>query len=411
MRDEERVARQVVEQLRAIGIEAVAKGEGVHWRVTAEVEGRSIVAHCFWYERAIRGLMLGMNPGNNRSSLRTPIESYEGLELAVDFVDDRVVANGRTRTVESFLVAVRHWLGGSKIEGLVAAAPFVDARKRASRAIAAHLDRELGDRVTWHLGSEPMYELWIYGGGGARACRVMDNAISFFTGQVQVAFGMEIADIRAAIAAWLVELAALDSLAARGATIERHAEVLESDPARWHWLHVRDRIADPDDALAELAPLIWRLADSPIASRFYTFSSLNRLCFSASSHYPWVGEYPIVSPARDAIFVDRTRTTDLSQAVALVEAALAASPITPFFGAAADYELPGVIEAFARANSHLVPKLIRRQQWTDVGVVRGTRRAIFSGTQVTCIDGDKRSMHDCTTLDAAVSIAISFLDA
>jgi hypothetical protein len=34
------------------------------------------------------------------------------------------------------------------------------------------------------------------------------------------------------------------------------AEVLQVDPARWHWLHVRDRIADPKDALAELAPLV-----------------------------------------------------------------------------------------------------------------------------------------------------------
>ncbi len=416
MRDEERVARDVAEQLRALGIEAVVKGEGVHWRITAgDADTRSIVAHCFWYERAISSLMLGMNPGNNRASLRAPIEPYEGLELAVDFVDDRITAaNGRTRTVEPFLVAVRQWIGGAKLEDLVAVAPFVDARKRASRALAAHLERELGERVTWHLGSEPMYELWIYGDpvtAPLRACRVMDGAISFYIGQVQVAFAQEISDVRAAIAAWLLDSAPLATLAELGAAIERHAEVLESDPARWHWLHVRDRIADPDDVLAELAPLIALLAESPIASRFYTFSSLNRLCFSASSHYPWVGDLPVVTPARDAIFVGETRATDLAHAVSLVEAALSASPIAPFFGSESEHQLPTVVAAFARANSHHVPALIRRQQWTDVGVVHGTRRVMFSGTHVTCIDGDKRSMHDCTTLDAAVSIAISFLDA
>jgi len=30
------------------------------------------------------------------------------------------------------------------------------------------------------------------------------------------------------------------------------------------------------------------LEQSPVARRFFTFSSLDRLCFSASSHYPWV---------------------------------------------------------------------------------------------------------------------------
>lgn len=413
MRDEERVAREVVERLSALGIEAAARGDGVHWRVAVgDPATRSLVAHCFWYERATEGLAMGMNPGNQRSHLRAPVEPYEGLELAVDLVDDRVTsANGRTRSIDAFLVAARQWIGGAKLEDVIAVAPFIDARKRASRALAAHLDRELDDRVTWHLGPEPMHELWIYG-PTTRSCRVMDGTTSFFIGQVQVAFATEISDLRAAVAAWLIENAPLASLVELGADLERHAEVLEADPARWHWLHVRDRIADPDDVLAPLAPLISRLADSPIVSRFYTYSSLMLLCFSASSHFPWVGQYPVVGSTRDGTFhIGSERTADLDQAVSLIEAALSASPIAPFFGSAADYELPAVVAAFARANSHDVPTLIRRQQWTDVGVVRGTRRAMFSGTQVTCIDGDKRSMHDCTTLDAAVSIAISFLAA
>ena len=86
------------------------------------------------------------------------------------------------------------------------------------------------------------------------------------------------------VAAWLLEGATLAQLAGRGADVERHAEVLEIDPARWHWLHVRDRIADPNDVLAPLAPLIRLLMESPIASRFYTYSSLYSLCFSPSSH-------------------------------------------------------------------------------------------------------------------------------
>jgi hypothetical protein len=417
MRDEERVAHEVADKLRAVGIEAVAKGEGVHWRVSAgDADTRSIVVHCFWYEQAANALMLGMNPSNARASLRPPVEPYEGLELAVDFVDDRITAaNGRTRDIESFLVAVRQWIGGAKLEELVAVAPFVDARKRASRSVAAYLDRELGDRVTWHASGAPTYELWAYS-DTPRACRVLDGVLGLYVGQVQVALGIEIADIQKVIAAWLIAGASLAELASLGMQIERHAEMLEVDPARWHWLHVRDRIADPDDVLAPLAPLITRLAASPIASRFYTYSSLMMLCFSASSHYPWVGSFPAVGITEDGTIrlfghAEKTETKDLGEAVSLIETALAASPLAPFFGSEADYELPALVAAFARANSHHIPTLVRRQQWTDLGVVHGSRRCTFSGSVVTCIDGDKRSMHQCTSLDAAVSIAIAFLGA
>ena len=392
------MARDVAEHLHAIGIDAVASGQGGHWRVTAgDMDGRVLVARAVWYEAG------------------PPPSTYEGLELYVELDDERAnIANGRTRSIDELLVAARHWLGGARLEDVIAAAPFVDAAKRASRALAAQLDRELGERITWHLGSAPSYELWIYDErrDANRLCRVMDGATTFYIGQVQVAFAAALPDARPAIQAWLGGDVRLAALVALGAELERHAEVLEIDPARWHWLHVGDRIADPDDVLAPLAPLLARLADSPIASRFYTYSSLATLCFSASSHFPWVGSYPSVVRAPDGTLrVGGEPQPDLASAVATIEAALAASPIAPFFGSAADHELPAVAAAFARANSHFVPRLIRRQQWSDVGVVHGARRAIFSETKVRCIEGDKQSLHDCTTLDAAVSIAIAFLGA
>ena len=71
--------------------------------------------------------------------------------------------------------------------------------------------------------------------------------------------------------------------------------MLETDAARWHWLQFRDRIADPHDVLAPLRTLIEALATSPVATRFYTYSSLHMLCFSASSHFPWVDDgLPVV---------------------------------------------------------------------------------------------------------------------
>jgi hypothetical protein len=102
-----------------------------------------------------------------------------------------------------------------------------------------------------------------------------------------------------AVSAWLVGRMPLGVLAERvtGVELERHAEILESEPARWHWLHVRDRLAETDDVLAPLRELIEVLTARRIATTFYTYSSLNRLCFSASSHYPWVDEgLPVVAP-------------------------------------------------------------------------------------------------------------------
>jgi hypothetical protein len=92
--------------------------------------------------------------------------------------------------------------------------------------------------------------------------------------------------------------------------------MLETDPARWHWLHVGDRINDANDVLAPLADLMRALASSPIATRFYSYSSLNRLCFSASSHYPWVDEgLPVVTPAAGRAYLIGTALCELDPAV------------------------------------------------------------------------------------------------
>jgi hypothetical protein len=116
-------------------------------------------------------------------------------------------------------------------------------------------------------------------------------------------------------------------------------------------LHFRGRITDPDEVLAPLRPLIEALATSPLATRFYTYSSLHSLCFSASSHYPWADDrLPIVWPLEGGLYLvgDNARRRlddavarnafrcDLPRAVQLIEAMLAASPVAPFFGSASD---------------------------------------------------------------------------
>jgi hypothetical protein len=271
------MAHHLVQRLAAAGIRGRVAGNGVHWHVDVEPVGtRAVIVHCFWYDRAIHGLMLGPNPANARSQLRAARAPYEGPEYYMIVRDRGVdIADGRTHEIGDAVAGARAWLAGADLEQLARDVPFIDEKGRAMRALAARIDPAL--RRTF--GRDPTFELWIYGDG--RSCKLAledDDSIScaFLLGQAQVARVGPVDDAPAAVAAWLSEGLPLRLLVTHvpGVVLERHAEVLETDPARWHWLHFRDRIADPRDVLAPLRPLIEALAASPVATSFYTYSSL-----------------------------------------------------------------------------------------------------------------------------------------
>lgn len=216
--------------------------------------------------------------------------------------------------------------------------------------------------------------------GGDRTCelRPLGDGVScaFRIGSQQIAFAGAVADPAGATAAWLLDRVTIGALARlSGVELERYAEVLEQDPARWHWLHVRDRLADPDDVLRRVFPLLEALAASPIATRFYTFSSLWSLCFSSSSHYPWVLDgLPAVWPAGEGSYQIGEATYDVGGALAAIEAALGAAPVAPFFGTSLDLEAPALHARLAAIGSALVPALRQREQWREVIVEIGERR-------------------------------------
>jgi len=191
--------------------------------------------------------------------------------------------------------------------------------------------------------------------------------------------------------AWLLDRISIrDLLAHEGVRGERNAELLEIDPAKWHWAHVRDRIAEPDDVLAPLRLLVEAFAQSPIASRFFSFSSLNRFCFSASSHYPWINKrLPIIAPNGDGYVVDRERH-DLASALVYVESVLGEYPVTPFFGTAVD---------------HMRPLLAEKLPAFDVRVEqrRGWRRLIVLDTAGRAFDVPSH-----LESDAAVAAVLAF---
>jgi hypothetical protein len=407
MEKNERAAHALVEKLGRAGIDAHVSGTGVHWHVdVGPAGGRTLLVHCFWYDRAISGLMLGMNPVNARSRLQSARTPYDGPEYLVTLSDGgRRLADGRTHEVESVVACARTWLAGGGLEQLAHEAPFVDQKGRAMRALARRLDPDL----RWQVGGDPSYELWVYGDG--RSCKVQAEgeavACNFLLGQAQVARAGKVDDVPEAVEAWLVDRLSLRDLTARvlGLELERHAELVETDPARWHWMHVRDRIANSSDVLAGLRDLIEALASNPVATKFYTYSSLYRLCFSASSHYPWVNDgLPVVARDRNGDYLVGETRCDLRAAFDLIEKTLVAYPVRPFFGSAPHHELPTVQACFVQRGSALRPRLVQEGAWYHLLVTdeTGARRCTLSDRSVTLADETGQLIAVWPTVDGAV---------
>jgi hypothetical protein len=368
-------ARALAAELKALSLPAEVEGGGVHWRVEVVQGGvRSATVHCFWYGFH-GGLLLGMNPSNARKRLRPPShdEGYAGAEYLVRLKEGQYqVADGRTRELEQTVTALKAWLSGRELSELKGLAPFVGEKPRAMRAVA----ETLPEGVRWEILPEPGHDLWIYGNG--RSLQVLSSpsdevSCAFFVGQAQLALVAAAQDIAAATRAWLLERVPVQILIARvpGVELEPHAEVLEEDPARWHWLHFMDRLAEPEDVLHGLKEFIQRLQQSAVVTRFFTFSSMQTLCFSASSHFPWVNEgLPNVTLQKELYWVGHAKLP-LEQAVETVEEALRRYPIVPFFGSAPHHDLPLLAASLARQRSGLIPLLVQKGPWYRLKVHSG----------------------------------------
>ena len=188
MEPNQRMAEDLAARLGAAGIRGRVEGGGVHWQVDAGPVGtRSVVLHCFWYDRAFSGLMLGINLANARSRLRAERAPHEGPEyLVVVRDDDDDVADGRTHDVTEAVGGARSWLAGAARDALAREAPFIDHKGRAMRAIAAQINPAL--RVA--TGRDPGYEVFVH--GERRACTLAPEdggrvSCAFLIGQAQVA--------------------------------------------------------------------------------------------------------------------------------------------------------------------------------------------------------------------------------
>jgi hypothetical protein len=388
MRREEELARDLTAEL---GSDATALGSGVHWRVELKAGARSVVVQCFWYD----------------------IPARVGPEYLVIVRDGSVaLGSGRTAARAEAVAAARIWARGEAFDVLVHDAPFIDSRRRVMRAIA----RDVPPGLRWDIAPEPGCELWVYGEGRSCCATLKNNHATwtFLLGQAPVARAAGLANVGDAIAAWLLEQVPIATLASRipETQLDRHAQYLDSDPARAHWLEVLDRAEKPDDALAPHRDLVQACAANPAISRFYSFTSLSRLCFTASSHYPWVNEgLPNVSPTPDGRFVIDQHVHDLDGALATIERRLAASPIRPFFGCEAHHLLPQLAAHLRWLRSAAVPAIIQQHAWPRLVVQTETRTCQIDRGSVEFSHGDGKLLVTYPSLELAAAAIHDYLDA
>lgn len=422
MYQEEQVARALGDRLAAaLPVPVRVEGGGVHWDVEIGGPVRSCVVHCFWYA-PLKGLALGMNPSNARAAGRPRVRAREGAEYLVVLREgDRRRAGGRTQSVDDVIACVRAWAERSTpLAEIERALPFVDATRRRMRELSDRLVRRLGEHARCAIEAEIGYELWAY--GEARSCQlhVHDDgaSCSFLLGQAQVAFAEAPHDPVDAAAAWLVDRVPLAVLARviPSTRLEMHAEVLEAgDPARWHWLHVRDRLADPHDVLQASRPLVERLLERPLVTQFFSYTSLASLCFSASSHYQWVDDdlprvWPIEGDDYAVSVGGPHERLSIESTADRIETTLARHAVRPFFGSAPHHERAPLDEELERQRSPFRATLRQRRQWFDLVVDAGDRRCHASARSVTYFDGATRVNADHGTRERLVRSIRAWLE-
>lgn len=389
---EEQTARRLAAALRAeLACDIQVEGGGVHWSVRASYEDRSASVACFWYAPPDPGTLTlgiaGSNAHRGHVSAGTAYVARTGAEYLVAFhVNALRIAGGRTRVVTDVAGCLRAWLLECReISELYGFWPFVDATRREFRRLAALIEPALArpgpTRVV--LEGEIGYALWVY--GNDRSCNLELGTpvpCAFLIGQSQVAAAaVPESQLAVAIAAWTQARVSLAELAGRtpGLTVLPHAELLErGEAAQWHWANVLDGARAGVFPLDSFLPLFERIVARPAINRFYSFTSMHRLCFSYSSNYPFVTDgLPVLNAAGDGRFTlrqGRETWTDRPDGILeRLEQILERTTRTPFRGSSTDVDIRTVDAELARQGSPLRARSVQRQQWFKIQVAANDR--------------------------------------
>ncbi len=364
------------------------EGEGVHQSVIASCKDRRVHIDCFWYEQVSPNtLILGMSPANahlGRVSTGPIGRAPEGAEYLIVLHDgDSRIAGGRAHSQEDVTGCVRAWLIDKRaVTELYGEWPFIDSHRRGLRRLADLIEKNLSpvSTVRVRIEKDLGYELWAY--GDDRSCRIDEGGgVAFLIGLSQAA-KVTLGDDRlgTAVAAWTETRVSLAELARRvpGLAVFPHAEMLEAgDAARWHWQHLLDGARADAGPLGAYLPLLELVVARPVITRFFSFTSLYWLCFSRSSHYPFVTDgLPVLLPSDDGYQIELGQekwTGDAAATVARLEQILAGAAGAPFRGNQADVDVPRIDAELIRQGAALRASRVQRRQWYDAWVIAGNR--------------------------------------
>lgn len=387
-----RLGRTVERALAADGIAAAvaAEGGGVHWHVDATHGARSCRVHCFHYGDMAGALVIGPkgNAHLRHVSARRPPEVRSGAEFLTYFLEGaEEVASGRTQDENVTVDALTRWLAGGSLTSLHDAHEHIDREFRAHRALASALKAELlkrGTAATVKLEKElgPSYELWVYSEG--RACQLASLphgsvGCALLLASTQVV-RIEVPTSAAAIElvdSWLTEQQSIADIrsAFPGAEVSPHAEQFEAgDVAGWLWSNLLDGAGAGDPVLEVYRPLLLEIVARPTVSSFFAFTSLNRLCFSLCSHYPFeTRAMPMVVPAGDETLPRYKAATaeariegDASEVAAFLEDVLTGVQTRPWHGVAGELLIETINQALEEQGLELRASRVQRRQWWDV---------------------------------------------
>lgn len=389
MNEEERHAHDLAAAFRPrLGTHVEPQGAGVHWHVDVGDGARTCRVHCFHYSAhnpfaaAAQGTVtLGLQGNAHQSKVRVGRhpEWVAGAEYFTEFHEGGdTVATSRVRAVADVLDAAERWLAGASLSEMYAAFTFVDERARQRRAIRDEVNsalarlgstQELRDDTSARFGGSEHGELWAY--AGERSCRVapgadgLEAAVLLHRTPLARVGGLRADELARVLAGWMEEersAAALSCGPGRWDVSERADLFEQGRHAEWHWVQVRAQ-ARHGGVLSLYAPLLDLIAGSEVASRFFSFTSLNSLCFSRCLLYPFDTEgMPVLGP--------RSAAKDAAAALRRLEDVLSRDEGRVHPGSVDDAMADEVNDALVRAGSGLRAEKVQERQWSRV-VVRG----------------------------------------
>jgi hypothetical protein len=425
VREEEKIARDLFDQLEsAFGefeVDLELDGAVNQWHVSATRNSRSMCIHCFHYGDMGDVLVLGLRGNAHLSKVQVGSKPtpHSGAEYLANFqAGDIKCGSGRTPDSEAIITSVADWLIDEvDREGLYARHAFVDRKLRALRDIA---DRVHAHLPAWIHATLDADELWIY--GGDRSCRLAsgeDNAIccAFLDRRTQLICG-ETNDeslMARAIRAWTAKAATLGQigLLLPESTMEPFADLFErGEYSSWHWNNVLQQ-AEHDDVLGFYRPLLDLIVKSEVVSKFFSFTSLNRLCISRSSLFPFdTSGLPVLCPSRDEqrpyflLNSDRPEIQgNAAEMIGHLEQQLSRETTSPYFGIVDERLIEPFNQQIEKLGSPCRARRVQRGQWLDV-IVRapGGRRCALES--VVCDISRERFERDWSEIGEELSTVI-----